>query len=135
MKLITNLLLISFTLVFTSLGAGPSTNGLVYLTWNYPSNDLAAADTSGYTINFIVKGANTPLQPFSVISNMPWTNYPISGFDGTNYQFKSQYTMNQAGNFFFSASASNGFWGETINSNTSSTPPVSIQFQLKIAPN
>lgn len=123
-----------FLILLLSVSAMAQSN-FVYLSWIYSSNSLRQADASGFPMNFIIKGTNSLSSPFSVISNTRWTNYPVIGFDGTNYTFKTNYSLNLSGAFFFTSSSSNGFWGESINSNTSSTPPVSVQFNLNIAPN
>lgn len=121
-------------ILLLSVSATAQSN-LVYLSWTYSSNSLKQADSSGFPMSFILKGTNSLAFPFSVLSNARWTNYPISGFDGTNYTFKTNCPLNTAGSFFFTATSSNGFWGESINSSTSSTPPVSVQFNLNISPN
>lgn len=110
-------------------------SNLVWLTWNYSSNSLAQSDASGFQTYFLIKGTNSVTLPFALLSDRIWTNYPISSFDGTNYTFKTNCPLNTEGSFFFVTTASNAFWGESINSNTSSTPPVSVQFKLNIAPN
>ena len=114
--------------------AGTLTNATVNLSWNYPSNDLKLADDSGYPLNFVVYGAPVLTTNFVPVTDMIWTNFPIIGFDGTNYTFKTPYTMNLAGSYFFTASASNGFWGESAMSNTSSTPPLSVKLKLTLTP-
>lgn len=106
----------------------------ITLSWNYSSNALAQADASGYPISFVVYGTPSLQTNFVPITTSAWTNLPIVGFDGTNYQFKTAYTMSVAGSYFFTATASNSFWGESIMSNTSSTPPISVQLKLKITP-
>jgi len=118
-----------------AFGAQPPTNPVVYLAWNYSSNDLALADASGTPFNFIVYGAPNLQTNFVPLTNMEWTNFPVVGFDGTNYMLKTPYQMNAAGSYFFTASASNAFWGESIMSNTSSTPPIAVQLKLKLTPN
>lgn len=128
----------AFAILLLSICVGicgvPLTNALVYLAWNYPSNDIAQADASGYPFSFVVYGSPSLQTNFVPITALVWTNLAIVGFDGTNYTFKTPYAMNVAGNYFFTASASNGFWGESTMSNTSSTPPVSTQLKLKLTP-
>jgi hypothetical protein len=114
----------------------PFTNGQIHLTWNYNSNALAQGDASGTPFSFIMRGTNqmTP-QPWPTLNNQIWTNYPIVGYDGSNYVFYMAYQIQPEGEFYFEATASNVMWGESGFSNTSSTPSVAIPINTQIAPN
>jgi hypothetical protein len=116
---------------------GASTNiGQIHLTWNYNSNAVMQADAGGNPFSFIIYGTNQiGPQPWPALTNQIWTNYPIVGYDGSNYVFSMPYQIQPPGEFYFEATVSNNIWGESGFSNTSSTPSLPIPITTQIHPN
>lgn len=125
-----------FALVLSSMAQS------VTLTWQYPSNTLWSAQQSGWPYSFKIYCTNSlgsSAQSWATISNQPWTNYPIVGFDGSNYTFALSNpvvpaTMQFPGVMFFTATSLN-FWGESGFSNTDSVPPLPLILHSTILKN
>lgn len=105
------------------------------LSWQYSSNTLALADANGWPYTFKIYSSSnvtTPM-PWPLVYSQSSSNTPITGFDGTSYT----YTITNPtvpGQAFFVATVSN-IWGESVNSNTSSVPPLPTQLHPKIFKN
>ena len=123
-------------LTLTLLTAIAALGQSVSLTWQYSSNALAYADTNGWPQYFHIRSFNTPVgnpSNWPTVYYQTVSNTPITGFDGTNYQFTVTNVV-APGQAFFVASISN-IWGESGFSNTSSVPPLPLTLQTKIIKN
>jgi hypothetical protein len=128
---------IYFLMVFGALALQP-VPGLIHLGWLYSSNTLCMDQTNGHMDWFYIRGTNSFTPSFTncpVVFAQPWTNIVATNYDGTNFQFYTPFTVTPAGQFFFSATASNDVWGESGPSNTASTPLLPSSVQLHIFPN
>ena len=98
----------------------------VTLSWLYSSNELAQADSNHWDYGFNIYNTNNPVGSsftnWQVISHQLYTNYPIIGYDGTNYIF-AWTNMIAPGQQFYVATTFN-FWSNSGPSNMASTPPL-----------
>jgi hypothetical protein len=121
-----------------ALRADAQTNlGSIHLAWNYPSNEIALADSQGPPTCFLIRATNSLAgspAAWPVVVYQPWTNLTVAGFDGTNYTFNCAFQVTPPGRMFFVATASN-FWGESGFSNTSSTPALPSILKTQIFKN
>ena len=76
-------------------------------------------------MSFVIEATNqfAALPWFSVAN--PTASNCMTGFDGTNYRFATQFQI-QPGQMYFTCYASN-FWGLSTTSNVTSTPPLPIE--------
>jgi ribosomal protein S27AE len=118
------------------LSCQAQTNGPIFLTWQYNSNTLAQADLSaGYTTYFIVYGTNAiGSDHWPTLMNKTWKHYTITKFNGVDYTFKANFTVRPVGLFYYKVTSSN-FWGESMLSNTSSTPATASQLNVQLHEN
>ena len=107
------------------------------LSWQYSSNELAWADSNHWDYGFQIFGTNNPVGSsytnWQSIVRQPYTNFPVIGFDGTNYTFA--YTSSIAPGQFFYTAVTYNFWSNSGPSNTSSVPPLPLALHTTIQKN
>lgn len=95
----------------------------VTYTWQYSSNELALADTNGWSYFFQIHTTNqlgSDWTNWPLSYRQPATNTTIIGYNGSNYIFAA--TNPIAPGMAFSVATVSNIWGESGPSNTSSVP-------------